>query len=371
MRRAFLALSALALAAAPALGAQSLLDQRVRIGPQFVSYRLGGDLDTRISELAVPVSVVIPFGARFNVDIATAYASSRVEQGGSEETINGITDTQLRANYTLGNDFIVLTAGLNLPSGQATVQADQIKAAGYIGNDFLAFPVSNMGTGFAATGGIAVARPLGEWNVGFGASMRHAAAYDAFEIADEGIRFEPGDEYRARLGVDRALGPGRVALGLTYSAFGDDKDAVSSYSNGDRIVSQAAYSAPLGGMDLFLSAWNLTRLSGERAGNVEAPGENITNVALTAGIRALRTTLEPHIELRHWTMDGERAGTLGQFGMRLRMPLGRFTAFPGAAFTTGSFIVIPPDPADGSEPPPSESYPLSGWRGMLTLRYGR
>lgn len=358
-----------ALLAAP-LGAQALLEPSVRVGPQFVEYRLGGDLDTRISELAVPVAVVLPLGARFNVDIATAYASSRVEQNGVEETIAGVTDTQLRANYTFGGDFIVLTAGLNLPTGQSTVKSDQLKAAGYIGNDFLAFPVSNLGTGFAATGGIAVARPLGEWNVGFGASMRHAAAYDAFEIGEERVRFEPGDEYRARLGVDRAAGSGRVAFGVTYSAFGDDKDAVTSYATGDRIVTQAAWSSPVGGSSLFVSGWNLTRLSGERAGQEETPGENITNLAVTAGIGALGTTLEPSVEVRHWLADGERAGTLGQFGMRLRIPAGPFTAFPGASFTTGSYVFRPEPPADGSELP-SESYSLTGWRAMVTVRYGR
>ena len=360
---------ALSLLAAP-LGAQALLEPRVRLGPQFVEYRLGGDLDTRISEFAVPIAVVLPLGARFNFDIASAYASSRVEQNGVEETITGVTDTQLRANYTLGSDFIVLTAGLNLPTGQSTVKSDQLKAAGYIGNDFLAFPVSNLGTGFAATGGVAVARPLGEWNVGFGASMRHAAAYDAFEVGEERVRFEPGDEYRARLGVDRAAGPGRVAFGVTWSAFGDDKDAVSSYATGDRIVTQAAYSAPVGNVNLFVSGWNLTRLAGERAGEEETPGENITNLAVTAGIGALGTTLEPTVEVRHWLADGERAGTLGQFWMRVRLPLGPFTAYPGGSFTTGSYVFRAPPPADAPEPP-AQSYSLTGWRAMLTLRYGR
>ncbi len=362
------AAAGVALLAAP-VGAQALLEPTVRVGPQFVEYRLGGDLDTRISELAIPVAVVLPMGSRLNLDIATAYASSRVEQNGVEETITGVTDTQLRANYTLGSDFIVLTAGLNLPTGQSKVKGDQLKAAGYIGNDFLAFPVSNLGTGFAATAGVAVARPLGEWNVGFGASMRRAAAYDAFEIGEDRVRFEPGDEYRARLGVDRAVGPGRVAFGLTYSAFGDDKDAQSSYATGDRIVTQAAYSAPVGGMSLFVSGWNLMRLEGERAGQETMPGENITNLAVTAGIGALGTTLEPSIELRHWLADGERAGTLGQFGMRVRVPLGPLTAYPGASFTTGSYVFQAPPPADAPEPP-AQSYSLTGWRAMVTLRYG-
>ena len=353
-RGAVAAVAALALAS-PA-GAQTLFDRSVRIGPQFVSYSLGDAVD--ISELAIPVAVVVPVTSRLNVDVATAYASSTVERAGVRQSISGLTDTQLRANYTLGSDFIVLTAGLNIPTGHATVEEDEIDAAGYIGNDFLAFPISNMGTGFAATGGIAVARPFGEWNVGFGASVRHATGYDAFEIEEQKIRFQPGDEYRARLGIDRAAGGGRVAFGLTYSAFGDDADGQTTYSTGDRLIAQAAYSVPTRVADIFLSGWNLTRGKGDRAGGLEAPAENIMNVGMTAGFRGLGALVEPSAEFRRWTVDGDGMGTMLNLGLRTRVTAGPLDVFPGATWSTGSF-------GQGSDDS------LSGWRAIVTARWSR
>ena len=343
------------LLAAPA-GAQTLFDRSARIAPQFVLYSLGDAID--ISEFAVPVAVVVPVTSRLNVDVATAWASSTVERAGEKQSISGLTDTQLRANYTLGSDFIVLTAGLNIPTGHATVEEDEIEAAGYIGNDFLAFPISNMGTGFAATGGIAVARPFGEWNVGFGASVRHATAYDAFEISDQTIRFQPGDEYRARLGIDRAAGGGRVAFGLTYSAFGDDEDGQTTYSTGDRIVAQAAYSVPTRVADIFLSGWNLMRAEGDLAGGLVAPAENITNVGVSAGFRGLGTLVEPSAEFRRWTVDGDGMGTMVNLGLRTRVTAGPLDLFPGAVWSTGSF-------GEGSDDS------LSGWRAIVTARLSR
>ena len=347
--------AALAAGASPA-GAQTLFERSVRAGPQFVSYSLGDAID--ITELAVPVAVVVPVTSRLSMDVATAYASSTVDRGTEKQTISGLTDTQLRANYTFGADFIVLTAGLNLPTGRETVNEDEIEAAGYIGNDFLAFPISNMGTGFAATGGIAVARPFGEWNVGFGASMRHASEYDAFEIADQKYRFQPGDEYRARIGVDRAAGGGRVAFGVTYSAFGDDEDGQTTYSTGDRIIAQAAWSVPTRVADIFLAGWNLTRGKGDRAGGVEAPAENITNVGVTAGFRGLGTLIEPSAEFRRWTVDGDAFGTMVNLGLRTRVTAGAVDIYPGATWSTGSF-------GEGSDDS------LSGWRAIVTARWSR
>src|SRR5205085_8080573 len=102
-----------------------------------------------------------------------------------------------------------------------TANIEEQLAAFRIGNDFLAFPISNMGTGFGATGGVAIARPLGTWNLGAGGSVRRSSSYEPF-IADGGARphFQPGNEYRVRAGADHPFGTGRVTIGLTFSKFG-------------------------------------------------------------------------------------------------------------------------------------------------------
>ena len=96
----------------------------------------------------------------------------------------------------------------------ATIDAEELEAATRIGSDFLLFPISGFGSGFGVTGGVAVARPLGTWNVGFGASVRHSSEYEPFRDASgTPFTFQPGPEYRARLGIDHPLGTGQIALG--------------------------------------------------------------------------------------------------------------------------------------------------------------
>src|SRR5581483_8857419 len=166
-RRAFPAFSLLAAFStfstfsASTAAAQSIFDIGVRTAPQFHSYTIDAPSNLKISEFTVPVFVLLPITRDFSFDVGTSYASSHVEQtsNGTKATsdISGLTDTQIRANYVLGNDFVVLTAGVNLPTGKSTVTTSQLLAANLIGSDFLAFPISNMGTGFGGTGGIAFA----------------------------------------------------------------------------------------------------------------------------------------------------------------------------------------------------------------------
>ena len=340
---------ALAAVVAPSVGAQSIFDGELRLAPQFVQYRIKAPSDETISELAVPVFVTIPFGSRFTFDVGTSYARARVTNAGTVSEINGLTDTQLRGNLTLGTDFVVITGGLNLATGKSTVDLDQVTAAGRIGSDFLAFPISNMGTGLAVTGGIAVARPIGDWNIGFGGAIRRSTEYEPFNVPGQTLRFQPGNEYRARVGVDHTAGSGRITLGLTYSAFGDDVAGASVYNTGNRLIAQGVLTNSLSGTDITLAAYNLFRATGNYASGDPAGRENIANAYLGVGLHMLGTIVEPSIEGRHWLQnipgtanvaDHSQSSYLGTVGLRTRLGGGGLAAYPSVGYTVGRLATL-------------------------------
>jgi len=347
---------------ATAVDAQGILNSTVRSGPLFARYKIEAPVGVEISELAIPVAVSVPFGSRMSFDISSAYAFSKVVfETAMPQEISGPTDTQLRANFALGQDFIILTAGLNIPTGQTTVGDDQLEAAGYIANEFLSFPVPSLGTGFGGTGGIAVARPMGEWNVGFGGSMRYSAEYEPYKSGATSFRFQPGNEYRLRVGADHGFLGGRIATGITYSKFGDDAAGGSGtvYSSGDRYVGEAGYSRSLHGVDYLVSAWNLFRADGIRA-NQRAPSENITTAMVSAGFDVAGMRVEPNLETRIWYSEGTYLGKMATLGLRNRVTLMGLDFYPSAAYALGTTTA-----ADDSTPS------VRGWRASLTARFSR
>ncbi len=345
------------------VGAQSLGDAAAAAMPQFVSIKIGtGATAKTVSQFTVPVVFVLPVSSRLNIDIATSYAASDVSvNGASISSINGLTDTQVRANLTLGNDAVVFTVGANLPTGQYRIPDTKSDAAGQIGNDFLLFPTSSYGSGLSTTGGIAFARPLGDWNVGVAGSFRKSTSFDAFEApSDTGkltLTFTPADEVRARVGVDRAIGSGRLTIGVTFSSFGNDVMANTSYATGDRYIGQASYYVPVGGNDLFISGWGLYRAKGQQFGGVANP-ETVMNGAMSLGIHAGNLLIEPSVEGRNWQVDGVKAGLLANAGLRLRWSAGVVTFMPGATYQMGKLYST----SDGS------STNVSGFRASVTLR---
>ena len=309
--RLVLASVALCAAAPSIVCAQSPSDVEARLAPQYLSYQVHEPADETIAELAIPVFVTLPFGSRLSFDLGTAYANARVTSGAERSEISGLTDTQIRGSYTFGGDFVVLTAGVSLPTGRSSVTLDQLLAAGRIGNDFLSFPVSEMGTGLAATGGIAVAQPLGEWSIGAGVAVRRSRAYEPFDLPGETFRYQPGNELRARLGVDRPVAAGRLAVGVTYAAFGREDAGGSAYNTGDRLIAQGQLTGLIGEQDFTIAAYNVFRGPGEYASGERAGRENIANLFLSLGLHTLGTILEPSLELRHWRQHVFDAPTEG------------------------------------------------------------
>ena len=363
-------LAAMLLAAAP-LGAQG---PAAAGSVQVVGYTLeSAGVEKRIEQLVVPIAASMTLGDRFGIDVATAFATASVEIGGGSSTpqtssISGLTDTQLRASYTLGEDFVVLTAGLNLPTGRATADSSQFLAAGQIANDFLLFPIGSFGSGLGATAGLAVARPLGSWNLGAGASYRHSTAFEPYEYADGSkARYEPGDEIRARLGVDHAGERGRVAFGVSWSTFADDATGGGAnrvaFNTGDRLAVQGSYEAPVAGGRWSLAAWSLLRREGARADRSIAPRENVSSATLGASYEVGPASFEPSLEVRVFdraasaatgtsSAQPKESGSMAIAGARIRWNVGALQVLPSAGYATGSIA----------------DFDLTGFRLGLTIR---
>lgn len=352
--------------AVQSLGAQSLFDIGARTAPQFHSYKIEAPSNTTISEFVLPMFVSVPVAPRFSFDVGTSYAMSRVEVTGRPKSeISGLTDTQIRANLVLGNDFMIFTGGVNLPTGQSQVKQDQLTAASLIGSDFLAFPISSMGTGLGGTGGVAVARPIGDWNFGFGLSMRQTAEYEPFNpvTGTTNLRYQPGNEYRGRVGLERPVGTGRFMVGLTYSTFGNDNLAGSVYNTGDRYWTQLDFNNSVGVGRLSLTGWNLLRTKGTLADSTLLDHENITNGQLAYGIPVGSSmVVEPNVEGRAWMQVGASTSYLGTFGLRMQIAAGAFTILPSAGFSIGQIAAA--DPAVGI----NTTANMTGFHGTLGIR---
>ncbi len=337
------------------LGASAII-----VAPTYAVYSIGsGTNEKRVDQYSSPLAWIFPMTKTFTLDISTSYAASTVTAGGAvTSSIAGLTDTQVRGSLVMFDQHAAFTFGLNVPTGRYTVTADQQEAAGQIGNAFLLMPVGGMGVGPGGTMGLAVAQRLGNWNLGVSGSVRKTGRFDAYELTTGVLRFQPGDEYRIRVGLDRPVGKGSFNGSINFSKFGADVIDSSAFATGDRTMLQAGLALPFGITDLSVGFWDMYRAPGELIG-AKSPWENLANLSVGFGIKSPYLYLQTSIEQRIWQVGGSRAGDMTNFGMRAQFNFGAFTVVPSTTVALGKLHSAVGGP----------SADLQGIRGNLLIRW--
>ena len=313
------------------------------VGADVQSYTFGAGSVRSIRQVAFPLGVFVPLGRRFSIDIGTSYAWTRVElSDGSTPELGSFTDTQIRAAYLVGRDVAVLSLLVNIPTGAEQTTLGEFSAASAVSTNFLPFPVHTYGTGAAVTGGVAVARPIGAWNLGLAGSVRVNGPYQPFSDAP-GVEYRQGIEGRLRLGVDRLIGSSRLAIGATVGTFGDDEftDAggtLGQYQAGNRLLGEIVLTSPLGSGAVTAFLWDFYRSAGkDQISGTVANSENILAVGAQGAWRlSRRVSFMPSIEGRLWSPD-QAQGWLAFAGVALPVQLSRVLSLvPEARVDVGS-----------------------------------
>ena len=99
--------------------------QTIGISMDYMGYSFDEGLGADAAQLLlVPLAVRFPVGANITVDLYSAWAQGKVEQGDTEFTLQGVVDTEVKVSYQMSN-WGLLSVGLGLPTGNSTHDAEE------------------------------------------------------------------------------------------------------------------------------------------------------------------------------------------------------------------------------------------------------
>jgi hypothetical protein len=242
-------------AATSALGAQETLLPTVGwgVGTSLSAWHFSTPIPQSGGALADLVEIAIPFrvrwtAGRWGFDVSGAGAVGAVHftanpsqqaQGSNDNggdggdngerltTLFGPTDVKLRATGPVMSDNLLMTVGLNLPSGKVGLNSSETSTLQAIGAPALRMPVGAFGTGAGATVGLIRAFEGDDWAVAIGGSVEQRTEYSPIALVlTDGkaeTRVTPGTAAHVTLGIDRALGENRMSALLVGDVFSKDK----------------------------------------------------------------------------------------------------------------------------------------------------
>ena len=353
LRRSAAAVALAVLAVLPA-GAQ----QTIGISSVYKGYSFDAGLGATAAQLfMVPVAVRFQTGQALSFDLYSAWAQGRVERDNLAYTLSGLVDTRIKATYQAA-PWALLSVSASLPTGKATHDSEQAVVASVLSADLLGFRESTWGTGLGITSSVATAMRAGQFGIGV------AAAYSVngeFEPStDQVLKYQPGNETRVRIGIDRNIGTSTLTLGAMFMTYSTDQaNGTNLFQAGNRLRFDGTYQFRAGsgvwtlyGADLWRENGDVTLPFVDAGGAVvgdttyATPSQNLVVVGFlgsigVGGSYVFRPNVDLRLQSRKDPGDSSKEGSGwimaagGDFPVRL---FGGYDFFPKARVLFGSIM---------------------------------
>jgi len=193
-----------------------------------------------VAQVAVPFQIRVGAGA-WAFDLTGAYATGAVHMTASNASssngsaddvvlLTGPTDMKVRVSGPLVAERLLLTAGVNLPTGATRLDADQLTVLQTVSAPGLAMPVPSYGMGAGGTLGLIDVMEAAGWTLALGGSVEKRTEYTPIALAVSSggagdTRLSPGIATHLTLGADRVVGSSRLNVLLLTDMYGTDRVA--------------------------------------------------------------------------------------------------------------------------------------------------
>jgi hypothetical protein len=177
--------------------------------------------EVTVSQSYMPLAGYVPIRDNLEAQVFLATSTSSTEVSDLENSVSGLSDIRLQINQSLSNDRILISGGLNLPTGKTNL--DLFEEGGVIemlSQDFLEFPSRRLGEGFGFNLLVGGAAALGETRVGGGVMYRFNGSYTPYEIYGD---YDPGDVFSVNVGADLPGGNVTWSTVVAYTLYTTDK----------------------------------------------------------------------------------------------------------------------------------------------------
>ena len=180
-----------------------------------------GSDEIEIDQFAIPLSGLIPLRDNLEMQFYIANVSNDLNLPSNEYSLNGFGDLRLQLSQSLKNDQILMSAGINVPSGKTKLDlTDEWPVVNYLSHNFISLPVRRLGEGPGFNLLLGGAQAWG--NIRYGATVMYQM-YGKYEAYEDGGDYNPGDMFSVSANADRVWANGSLGLNAIFSAYSADK----------------------------------------------------------------------------------------------------------------------------------------------------
>jgi len=174
-----------------------------------------------LSQFMIPLSGFVPLAENLEARFFISEVANSVTEANADYSLSGLTDARLQISQALANDRLLVSLGLNLPTGKKGLDTlKESRVAEYLSYNFLTLPIRRLGEGLGINLLLGAAGSSGDTRYGATVTYQMAGAYEAYQNKGD---YNPGDLLNLTASVDISRAKLRYVGDATVSTFTTDK----------------------------------------------------------------------------------------------------------------------------------------------------
>jgi len=178
-------------------------------------------VSSTLSQFTIPVNGFFPLGDNFEARFYLANAANKFEYEDYDFTLNGLSDMRLQFNRSLAEDRLLISAGINLPTGKKKLNlTEEWLVLEFLSQNYLNFPVRRLGEGMGLNFLFGGATMAGIFRLGGSVEYQYNGTYEPYEIGGD---YKPGNHIALNVGADTRRDKMTYSAGIIFTTYTDDK----------------------------------------------------------------------------------------------------------------------------------------------------
>ena len=195
----------------------------VGTGMNYYFWRLdsGASGKTEYSQLVIPMNGFVPIKENFEILFYAVGSTNDLDAAAQQTGLTGAGDIRLQANHSFSDDHLILSFGLNVPTGKHRLDYNtDTTMLQILSRNYLEFGMRRFGQGFGANALIGGAFMVGQFRGGVGVLFEYTGDYHPYRGLGQ---YNPGDFVSLTAGLDRTFAGSMLYGDVTVTLYTPDQ----------------------------------------------------------------------------------------------------------------------------------------------------